>query len=106
MAAEGPEPAALERGIASFGEALLANEELLAEIDAWLVEVAVAVAEQNRQEVADMIAQTIASWDANATVDRIEVAVGRDLQFVRINGTLVGGLVGLLIYSIHQAWRG
>jgi uncharacterized membrane-anchored protein YjiN (DUF445 family) len=105
-AADGPEPAALERGIVSFGQALAMNEELLAEIDAWLVEVAVSVAEQHREEVADIIAQTIASWDADATVQRIEVAVGRDLQFVRINGTLVGGLVGLLIYALHQAWRG
>jgi uncharacterized membrane-anchored protein YjiN (DUF445 family) len=105
-AVDGPETAALERGIASFGAALQKNEELLAEIDAWLADIAVSVAEQNRQEVADMIAQTIASWDSEATVDRIEVAVGRDLQFVRINGTLVGGLVGLLIYSIYHAWRG
>jgi uncharacterized membrane-anchored protein YjiN (DUF445 family) len=106
MAAEGPEPAALEKGIASFGEALIANEELLSEVDNWLVEIAVSVAEQNREEVADMIAQTIASWDSEATVQRIEVAVGRDLQFVRINGTLVGGLVGLAIYTFYQAWRG
>jgi uncharacterized membrane-anchored protein YjiN (DUF445 family) len=105
-AADGPEPAALERGIVSFGQTLAKNEELLAEIDAWLVEVAVSVAEQHREEVADIIAQTIASWDADATVQRIEVAVGRDLQFVRINGTLVGGLVGLAIYTLHQIWRG
>jgi uncharacterized membrane-anchored protein YjiN (DUF445 family) len=103
---EGSEPGPLARGIASFGQALLANEQLLEEIDAWLVDVAVTVAEQNRQEVADMIAQTIASWDPDATVQRIEVAVGRDLQFVRINGTLVGGLVGLAIYTLHQIWRG
>jgi uncharacterized membrane-anchored protein YjiN (DUF445 family) len=105
-AVDGPETAAIERGIASFGAALQKNEELLAEIDNWLVEIAVSVAEQNRQEVADMIAQTIASWDSEATVQRIEVAVGRDLQFVRINGTLVGGLVGLLIYTVYHAWRG
>ena len=64
-----------------------------------------AVAEQNRNEVADIIAQTIASWDSDATVDRIELAVGRDLQFVRINGTLVGGLVGLVIYTVYKFWQ-
>ena len=52
-----------------------------------------------------VIAQTIASWDPDATVDRIELAVGRDLQFVRINGTLVGGVVGLAIYSIYRIWQ-
>lgn len=104
-AAEGPEPGALERGICSVGEALTANEPLMAELDDWLVEVAVAVAEQNRNEVADIIAQTIASWDPDTTVDRIELAVGRDLQFVRINGTLVGGLVGLVIYTVYKFWQ-
>jgi uncharacterized membrane-anchored protein YjiN (DUF445 family) len=102
---EGPEPGALERGIASFGEAMVSNDALLAEVDDWIVDIAAAVAEQNRQEVADIIAQTIASWDPEATVSRIELAVGRDLQFVRINGTLVGGLVGLAIYTIYQMWR-
>ena len=104
-ASEGPEPAPLERGIASFGEALLTNDTLLAEIDGWLVDIAAAVAEQNRQEVADIIAHTIASWDPDATVSRIELAVGRDLQFVRINGTLVGGFVGLAIYTVYKFWR-
>jgi uncharacterized membrane-anchored protein YjiN (DUF445 family) len=44
----------------------------------------------------------VASWDPEATSRRFELAVGRDLQFVRINGTLVGGLVGLLIYTITR----
>lgn len=99
------ESGTLERGITAFGDALLGNEALLAEVDGWLVEMAVAAAEQNRQEVADVIAQTIASWDPDATVDRIELAVGRDLQFVRINGTLVGGVVGLAIYSVYRIWH-
>ena len=102
---DGPEPGALARGIASFGEELASNDALLAEVDEWIVDIAAAVAEQNRQEVSDIIAQTIASWDPEATVSRIELAVGRDLQFVRINGTLVGGLVGLAIYTVYQIWR-
>ena len=76
---------------------------LLAETDEWIVDAAVTVAEQNRQEVADIITQTIAGWDPDATVYRIELAVGRDLQFVRINGTLVGGFVGLAIYTVYRA---
>jgi uncharacterized membrane-anchored protein YjiN (DUF445 family) len=49
-----------------------------------------------------MIARTVARWDPEATSRRMELAVGQDLQFVRINGTLVGGLVGLLLYSIPK----
>ncbi|MCX5755097.1 MAG: DUF445 domain-containing protein [Gemmatimonadetes bacterium] len=104
-AAEGPYAGPLERGIASFGETLLTNDALLLEIDGWIVDVAATVAEQNRQEVSDIIAQTVAAWDPDATVSRIELAVGRDLQFVRINGTLVGGLVGLAIYTVYRFWR-
>jgi uncharacterized membrane-anchored protein YjiN (DUF445 family) len=92
----------LERAISGFGAALLGNQALLEELDQRLIELTVSIAEQNRQEVADLIAQTIASWDPEATVERIELAVGRDLQFVRINGTLVGGLVGLIIYTIYR----
>ncbi|PYP78584.1 MAG: DUF445 domain-containing protein, partial [Gemmatimonadetes bacterium] len=53
----------------------------------------------------DLIAQTVAGWDPEATSRRFELAVGRDLQFVRINGTLVGGLVGLAIYTVSRLLR-
>ena len=43
-----------------------------------------------------------AAYSADATSRRIELSVGRDLQFIRINGTLVGGLVGLILYTLHQ----
>jgi uncharacterized membrane-anchored protein YjiN (DUF445 family) len=58
--------------------------------------------EKHRHEVADLIAQTVARWDPEETSRRLELAVGRDLQYVRINGTLVGGLVGLLIYVVPR----
>jgi uncharacterized membrane-anchored protein YjiN (DUF445 family) len=51
---------------------------------------------------ADYITTTVAQWDAKQTSDLLEVQVGRDLQFIRINGTIVGGLVGLLIYLFGQ----
>ena len=49
-----------------------------------------------------LIAQTVASWDPVETSTRIELAIGKDLQYIRINGTLVGGLAGLLIYYIAK----
>ena len=101
----GASPGALERGIAAFGSAVLANETLLAELDEAVVDVVASVVEEYRQEVADLIAQTVASWDPAATSQRIELAIGRDLQFIRINGTLVGGLVGLVLYTISRLWR-
>jgi uncharacterized membrane-anchored protein YjiN (DUF445 family) len=102
---EGASPGALERGIAAFGAAVLANETLLTELDDAVVDLVASVVEQYRQEVADLIAQTVAAWDPEATAQRIELAIGRDLQFIRINGTLVGGLVGLVLYTISRLWR-
>jgi uncharacterized membrane-anchored protein YjiN (DUF445 family) len=55
-----------------------------------------------RHEVAQFIEHTVSQWDPDATSRRIELAVGRDLQFIRINGTLVGGLVGLLLYALGR----
>jgi uncharacterized membrane-anchored protein YjiN (DUF445 family) len=98
-------PGPLEHGIAAFGATLSGNPAMLAEIDDLVTDVVVSVVEQYRQEVSDFIAQTVASWDPDATSRRLELAVGRDLQFVRINGTLVGGLVGLAIYAISHFWR-
>ncbi|GAB4458136.1 MAG: DUF445 domain-containing protein [Anaerolineae bacterium] len=57
-------------------------------------------------EVQKLITYTISEWDPKATADKIELQVGKDLQFIRINGTLVGGLVGLLIHtaSVLMSW--
>jgi uncharacterized membrane-anchored protein YjiN (DUF445 family) len=103
--ADGAAPGPLESGIAAFGTALLANRSTLDEIDDVVIDVTASVVEEYRQEIADFIAQTVAGWDPAATSHRFELAVGRDLQFVRINGTLVGGLVGLAIYTISRFWR-
>jgi uncharacterized membrane-anchored protein YjiN (DUF445 family) len=53
-------------------------------------------------DVADLVGSTVARWDTEETSRRIELQVGRDLQFIRINGTVVGGLAGLVIYTIAQ----
>jgi uncharacterized membrane-anchored protein YjiN (DUF445 family) len=102
---DGAAPGPLERGLSEFGAALLANDALLAEIDDLMIDLAATVVERYRQEIGDLIAQTVAGWDPQATSRRFELAVGRDLQFVRINGTLVGGLVGLGIYAVSRLWR-
>jgi uncharacterized membrane-anchored protein YjiN (DUF445 family) len=98
----GPSPAPLERGITAAAEAVLANDTLLAEIDASINNAIVNAVERYRPEIAALIERTVAEWDAEDATRRIEVAVGRDLQFIRINGTLVGGLVGLLLYLLSE----
>jgi uncharacterized membrane-anchored protein YjiN (DUF445 family) len=102
---DGADPGPLERGVSEFGRALLNNPAILVEIDDAVIDLVAAVVERYRQEIGDLIAQTVAGWDPEATSRRFELAVGRDLQFVRINGTLVGGLVGLIIYTVWQLWH-
>lgn len=101
----GSGPSPLDSGLSEFGTALLSNPTLLAEIDDLLIDLTANVVEKYRHEIGDLIAQTVAGWDPAATSRRFELAVGRDLQFVRINGTLVGGLVGLTIYTITRLVR-
>lgn len=92
----------LEEALAEAGRSLERDPELQAKIDGWLTETAGYVAEQFRGEVSDLIATTVQRWDTDETADRIELQVGRDLQFIRINGTLVGGLAGLVIHTISE----
>ena len=99
---DGEETDALQAGIASFGAAVLANDTLLRDLDDIMVDLVSTAVERYRNEIGDLIAGTVAGWDPEATSERFELAVGRDLQFVRINGTLVGGLVGLAIYTLSQ----
>ena len=58
--------------------------------------------DQYREEVADLISGTVARWDADDASRRIELQVGRDLQYIRINGTVVGGLAGLVIFTLSR----
>ena len=59
-----------------------------------------------RAEIGAYIAAVVDNWDTATLVNRLELQVGRDLQYIRINGTLVGGLVGLLIFTLSRALGG
>jgi uncharacterized membrane-anchored protein YjiN (DUF445 family) len=56
--------------------------------------------ERYGSELTRVISHTVDRWDGRETAERVELHVGRDLQFIRINGTLVGGLIGVLIHGI------
>ena len=56
--------------------------------------------------LADFVADAVAGWDNATIVDRLELRVGKDLQFIRVNGTLVGFLVGGLVYAVLRATFG
>ena len=96
------DPLAVERAILKVAAAALADHDLMDRIDRGIVASVGHALEPYRTEVAQLIEQTVEQWDAEATSTRIELLVGRDLQFIRINGTLVGGLVGLILYSLAR----
>jgi uncharacterized membrane-anchored protein YjiN (DUF445 family) len=92
----------VDRSLAALGRRLASEAELQAKVDDWVMRAAGHVVDHYRGEVADLIAGTVAKWDGKATGERMELQVGRDLQFIRINGTIVGGLAGLVIYTVSQ----
>jgi len=92
----------ISNGLAKLGAAILDDQELLERVDGWLRSGVLGLVERYQSEVSELIATTVRGWDPTATSQRIELAIGRDLQFIRINGTVVGGLVGLLLYAITR----
>ena len=71
-----------------------------AKVDGWLEDAAEYVVDTYRGEITSLISETVASWDADEASRKIEANVGRDLQFIRINGTVVGAIAGLLIHVV------
>lgn len=92
----------IERAIARFGETLRSDQVLLGKVNEWAERAVISAADEYRHEVGHLISATVAQWDPDETSRKIELQVGRDLQFIRINGTLVGGLVGLIIHTLSQ----
>ncbi len=92
------------RGVAAlteFGERLLSDAELRQRVDGHAADAIGFVVSTYGHEIAKVISQTVDRWDGKEAAERIELHVGRDLQFIRINGTIVGGLAGLAIHTLN-----
>ncbi|MCV7402334.1 DUF445 domain-containing protein [Mycobacterium fragae] len=85
-----------------IGESLRDDADLRDKVDNWIVRAAQHLVGQYGVEITAIITDTIERWDAEEASRRIELHVGRDLQFIRINGTVVGSLAGLVIYTVAQ----
>jgi uncharacterized membrane-anchored protein YjiN (DUF445 family) len=90
----------LGQWLSGIAEELEADPDMQAWINDWLVDAITQIVGRNSTQIASLISDTVKTWDGEDTSRRVELAIGRDLQFIRINGTLVGGLVGLLIHAI------
>jgi uncharacterized membrane-anchored protein YjiN (DUF445 family) len=88
----------LARAIVTLGGWLDADADSRATLNAWARAAAGRLIAPQRHVIGRFIAQVVAGWDTRSIVEKLELQVGRDLQYIRVNGTLVGGLVGLLIF--------
>ena len=88
--------------VVSIGESLRDDADLRDKVDNWIVRAAEHLVAQYGVEITAIITETIERWDAEEASRRIELHVGRDLQFIRINGTVVGSLAGLVIFTVGQ----
>ena len=91
--------------VRDFGSRLVNDAELAGKVNAWIGDAAAYLVRTYRSDIAGVITDTVARWDAEETSQKIELQVGKDLQFIRINGTVVGSLAGLAIFTVaHLAF--
>lgn len=95
----------LERALLALGERLEADPAMRAVANRWLRVAVQRHVIPHRGEIGGFIAGVVARWDTTTLVGKLELQVGKDLQYIRINGTIVGGLVGLLIH-VAGGWLG
>ena len=88
----------MRSGLADLGEALKQDERLQMQINRFARRTAAGIATRYGSEIVTLVSETVKRWDATTITRRIENAVGRDLQFIRINGTIVGGMVGMTLH--------
>ena len=89
--------------LVDWGGRLATDPAVGRKVDEWLERAAVHVVTNYRDEITRLVTDTVERWDAVDTSRRIELQVGRDLQFIRVNGTIVGATVGVLIHAVGQA---
>jgi len=89
-----------QQEIEIFGRRLIDDEALSTRVDTSISNIAAYAVNNYGHEVATIISATVNRWDGKETAERIELHVGRDLQFIRINGTVVGGLAGIVIHAL------
>lgn len=92
----------LTHGLISLGRALQGDPSMLERVDRRVEVAARELVQPWRREIGSFVAEVVRGWDAGTLTERLELAVGRDLQYIRMNGTLVGALVGCLIFLLSH----
>ncbi|MFK4762826.1 DUF445 domain-containing protein [Microbacterium sp. ZW T5_45] len=93
----------MNQALQEIGERLTTDASLQHRVDGWVSDAAVFLVDRYRHDIASIITDTVERWDPAETTEKIELMVGRDLQYIRLNGTVVGALAGLAIFTIAHA---
>jgi uncharacterized membrane-anchored protein YjiN (DUF445 family) len=91
--------------IQSFGNGIKEDSVMIDKINNFIKNDLLSVLLNNKKVIGDLIASTVKSWDGKEVSEKLELEIGKDLQYIRINGTLVGGLIGLVIYAIEWTYH-
>jgi uncharacterized membrane-anchored protein YjiN (DUF445 family) len=95
--------AKVEQALRAFTEGLIAETTVRNKLNQWIRILATDAIVERRAIIADLVSRVIQKWDAETISRKLELQVGKDLQYIRINGTLVGGFVGLILHTISIA---
>ena len=98
--------ARMTQALIDAGTRLSTDTALQQRVDGWATDAAVFLVDRYRHDIASIITETVERWDPAETTEKIELMVGRDLQYIRLNGTVVGALAGLVIFTIAHALVG
>jgi len=90
----------LAEAFVKLGSALRDDLALQVKLNTWLLQAIEALLVQHRHQVSTLITEVVRGWDAREVAEKLELEIGKDLQYIRISGTLVGGSVGLLLHAV------
>ncbi len=102
--ADGGIATTIENAVLGFARKIQEDDDLRAALNERLRDWILRLANDRGGDVSRFVSDTIKSWDARTIMARIEAGVGADLQYIRISGTLIGGLVGVILHLVEQVW--
>lgn len=91
--------------IQGFGTGIKEDPVMIGKINNFIKNDLLSVLLNNKKVIGDLISSTVKSWDGKEVSEKLELEIGKDLQYIRINGTLVGGMIGLVIYGVEQIYH-
>lgn len=92
----------IQKNLSELSQNLQADEKFQNKIDGWVRATAYKYILKNTHQFGGLISSTVGNWEGKELSAKLELEVGKDLQFIRVNGTIVGGLVGLIIYTVTE----